>query len=255
VWKLKVDDKGVPILDANGHYIYVKPDNSEYVADIAQMVGKIGELTTEAKNNRVRAETAETSLKVFEGIDPAAAKTALQTVKDIKDGELIGKGKVEEVRAEITKSLQATIDAGAAENTALKGRLNNTLLSNAFANSKFAKDKLAIPVDIAQSSFGRNFTIDDTGKISAKGNDGNVIYSRKNAGVEADFDEAFEILVDQYPNKASILKGANNGGSGNQGAGAGNGSKRVYTRDEFGKLPNQAAVAKEIREGKAELVD
>lgn len=257
MWKLKVDDKGLPILDPAGHYIYIKPDNSEFVADIAQMFGKITELGTESATNRRRAETAEAAVKVFEGLDPAAARTALQTVKDIKDGDLINKGKLEEVRTEITKSLQATIDAGTTENASLKSRLNNTLLTNAFASSKFVKDKLVIPVDLVQAAFGSNFSIDDAGKIKAKSADGNTVYSRKTAGVEAELDEALEILVDAYPNKASILKGANVGGTGNQGRGGGTGNQKVYKRDAYEAMDpaGKSAAMKEVRSGTASLVD
>lgn len=45
---------------------------------------------------------------------------------------------------------------------------------------------------------------------------GNKIFSRARPGELADFDEALEVLVDQYPHKEQILKasGANGGGAG-----------------------------------------
>lgn len=264
MWKLKVDDKGVPVLDANGNYIYIKPDGTDYIADIAQMVGKIADLGREAADHRKRGDTAEATLKKFTdaGVtDPEAAKTALATVKNIKDGDLISAGKVEEVRREITASVQGKLDAAETATKELKSRLNNTLLDNAFKSSPFVKDKLILPADLARSSFASHFEVTDDGKIKAKDAKGNQIYSIKRAGEDADFDEAIEILVSNRTDKNALLKGANNRGSGNEGGGAGNGGgKRTILRTEWDKqaIDNPAKTAADalaIRKGELIIVD
>lgn len=50
---------------------------------------------------------------------------------------------------------------------------------------------------------------------------GNKIFSRSRPGDLADFDEALETLVDQYPYKDQILKGSGASGGGAQHAGGG----------------------------------
>lgn len=50
---------------------------------------------------------------------------------------------------------------------------------------------------------------------------GNPIYSRKNPGELADFDEALEIIISQYPHKDSILRGSGASGAGATQAGVG----------------------------------
>ena len=47
----------------------------------------------------------------------------------------------------------------------------------------------------------------DDGRIIAKDNNGNEIYSQIKPGEPAAFDEALEILVGNYKNKDSILRG------------------------------------------------
>ena len=81
--------------------------------------------------------------------------------------------------------------------------------------------------------------------------------SRTRHGEPADFDEALELLVDAYPHKASILKGSGASGGGASGGSGGSGGKKTFTRQQFAGLDprQQAAVAKDMREGKAELID
>jgi len=256
-WKLKVDAEGKPVLDANGNFIWIKPDNTEFVGDVEQMFNKIGELTREAAKNRTDKEAAETKLAAFNGIDAKAAKEALDTVGKLKDGELIAAGKVEEVRQQIKQTYETQIADLTAKNTKLGGDLNNTKLGFAFAGSKFIADKLIMPPDLAQASFGKHFEFTEDGKMIAKDAHGNQIYSPTRPGEPADFDEAISSLVNAYPNKNGILKGANNGGSGTDGKGGNDGGKKVYTRADLAKLGahETAGAMKEVREGKATLTD
>ncbi|WVM90955.1 DUF6651 domain-containing protein [Halopseudomonas pachastrellae] len=91
-------------------------------------------------------------------------------------------------------------------------------MGGAFGRSKMIADKLAIPADLVQARFGQAFKIED-GKTVAYDGNGNKIYSHSRPGEIADFDEALEILVEQYPHRDSILKasGANGGGAPNGG--------------------------------------
>lgn len=83
-------------------------------------------------------------------------------------------------------------------------------------------DKLAIPADLAQAFFGKNFGISEDGQIVAKDANGNEIYSRITPGQKAGFEEALESLIDAYPHKDSILKGSQASGSGSNTGQGGN---------------------------------
>ncbi|HEJ3129468.1 TPA: hypothetical protein SL290_006283, partial [Pseudomonas aeruginosa] len=53
---------------------------------------------------------------------------------------------------------------------------------------------------------------------------GNKLYSKARPGEAADFDEALEILVDQYPYRDQILKGSGHSGGGTPPGGKPSGS-------------------------------
>ena len=79
---------------------------------------------------------------------------------------------------------------------------------------------------MVQARFGSAFKVED-GKIVAYDNAGNKIFSRSRPGELADFDEALETLVDQYPYKDQILKGSGaSGGGAQQGGGSGGQQKQ-----------------------------
>jgi hypothetical protein len=100
-----------------------------------------------------------------------------------------------------------------------------------FSNSKYVAQKLNIPADMAQAQFRDAFTVED-GRIVARDKDGNKIYSRTRPGEVADFDEALETLVSNYPNKSAILKPADAPG------GQGTGGKGVIKRALFDVMPH-----------------
>lgn len=200
---------------ADGKPIYVHDDGKESPFDAAGTVAKIGQLNGEAKSHRERAEAAEKSLKMFEGIeDGEAARKALETVKNIKDGELVNAGKVEEIKTAAKKAAEEQV---AAANKSYIEKLKSTekdrdkyrsdffeeKIGGAFARSKFISEKASVPPDMLRARFGAAFKIED-GKIIAYDHAGNKIFSRVKAGDVADFDEALETLVDHYPYKDRI---------------------------------------------------
>jgi hypothetical protein len=107
---------------------------------------------------------------------------------------------------------------------------------------------MAVPADIIQARFGSAFRVED-GKIVAKDAAGNNIFSRARPGELADFDEALETLVEQYPYRDHILKGSGATGGGASGNGGGAGSKSI-TRAAFDAMA-PAARAEHVRGGGA----
>ncbi len=244
--KLKLDDQGHVVL-TDGKPTYIHDDGREIAFDGAQAFGKIGQLTGENTAYKRRFEEAETKLKSFEGItDPAAAIKALNTVKNLDDKKLVDAGEVEKVKNQAIQSVRAEFEPIVKERDSLKTALFDEKIGGAFARSKFIGEKVAIPADFVQASFGKNFSIED-GKIVAKDANGNQLFSPTRHGEPANFDEALSILIDAHPQRDSILKGSGASGGGAQGGGGGGGGKKTITRAQFAAMSpaDQAAAGRD----------
>lgn len=219
--KLKLDDQGHVVLQ-DGKPVYVHDDGKEVAFDAASTVATIARLNAEAKSHRERAEAAEKTAKAFEGIeDAAAARKALELVANLDAKKLVDAGEVEKVKAEIAKGYQAQLDEATGKAQTLEQQLYAEKIGGSFARSKVIAEKLAVPADMVQATFGKAFKIEDS-KVVAYDANGSKLYSRSRPGELADFDEALESLIEQYPHKDHILKssGANGGGAQNGGGSA-----------------------------------
>jgi hypothetical protein len=258
--KLKLDENGNVVM-VDGKPVYVHDDGKEIPFDAAGTVATISRLNGEAKGHREAKEAAEANgrtlaeqMRVFEGLDPEAARKAINRAKDIDDGKLIESGRLDEVRSAAEKEYAARLTAlqaefGAkegklkAEKEALSGHLNNEIIGGSFARSKFIAENLAIPQDLVQAKFGNSFKVED-GKLVAVDASGNQIYSRARPGEAADFDEALGILVEGYANRDHILKSSGASGSGaSASASRTSGNSKSITRAEFEALPPAAKSA------------
>ena len=222
--KLKLDENGHVVVQ-EGKPVYVHEDGKEVAFDASGTVSTITRLNAEAKSHRERAESAEKSLKGFDGIaDPAAARNALDVVSKLDQKKLVDAGEIDTVRNEISKAFQTQLDEANGKAQTYEQQLYAEKIGGSFARSKYIADKLAVPVDMVQATFGQNLKIEE-GKVVAYDTQGQKIFSRVRPGELADFDEAIETLVSQYPHRDHILKssdanggGAQNGGGGNSGA-------------------------------------
>ncbi|HDM8441806.1 TPA: hypothetical protein RU323_004637 [Yersinia enterocolitica] len=213
--KLKLDADGKVVVE-NGMPVYVHGDGKEIPFDASAALSKITALNGEAKTHREAKEAAEAQLGKFSGIDdPAKAIEALQTLTKIDQKKLIDAGAVDQVKAEITKAFQTQLDDANGKSKTLEDQLYKEMIGGRFGSSSFIKDKVAIPADFVQARFGQSFKIED-GKVVAYDPSGNKVFSRTKPGELADFDEALEFLVEQYPQKDHILKASGNNGGGSQ---------------------------------------
>jgi hypothetical protein len=247
--KLKLDENGAVVL-ADGKPVYVHDDGKEVPFDAAGAVSKISQLNREAQSHRERAETAESSLKAFEGItDPAAARKALETVKNYDDKKLIDAGEVERIKSEAIKAVEDKYKPVVQEAEALKSQLDSHLIGGAFARSKFIAEKFAAEgpagVEIAQALFANRLKVEG-GRVVAYDANGEKLYSRARPGELADTEEAIELLVDAYPHKAALLRGT--GASG--GGAAGGGGKASKTFNEMTEAEHVALFNKNPEEFK-----
>ena len=221
---VEVDGKQYAVIE-DGKPVYVEDDGKEVAFDAVGTRNTITRLNAEAKSHRERAENAEKIAKAFEGIEDAgAARKALETVANLDAKKLVDAGEIEKVKGEISKAFQTQLDEANGKATTFEQQLYAEMIGGNFARSKFIADKLAVPADMVQATFGRNLKIEE-GKVVAYDAQGQKIFSRSRPGELADFDEALETLVSQYPHRDHILKssdanggGAQNGGGGNSGA-------------------------------------
>lgn len=248
----KIDASGaIAVQEVNGQKlpVFVHADGKESPFDAESTLNSIR--TRAEQSQRVETENKELrdKLKAFDGIeDGEAARKALETIKNIDEGKLMQAGKVEEIKAAAAKAAQEQVAAAnkahAEELARTKSDLEKTTatlyaekIGGSFNRSKFIADRSAIPADLMQARFGSQFKVED-GKIIAYDNAGNKIFSRSKPGEVAEFDEALETLVDQYPYRDQILKGSGASGMGAQGGaqGVGSGGRKTITRADFAKL-------------------
>lgn len=252
-WKMDGDKLA---LDASGNPIYVKEDGSEQTIQ----ADTISRLNGEAKNHRERAERAETSLKKYEVngklIDPEQASKALETVGKLDAKQLIDAGEVDKVREEVAKGYTGQITERDNTIASLNDRVNAMTLDREFMHADFIDKNVAVPRDMFVNTFKDRFKVED-GKVVPYGPDGNKIYSKKNMGEVASVNEAFEILVEQYPHKDAILKAPDQRGSGNGGGGGNRGGGNTIKRSTFEGLSPQekAAYGAKFQTGEVQLVD
>jgi len=240
--ELKLDESGHVVV-SDGKPVYVNAEGREVAFDAAGTVATITRLNGEARGHREAKEAAEKALKSFEGItDPAAARKALETLSSLDQKRLIDAGEVDKVKAEIAASYQAKLDAEAAKNQKLEADLYSEKIGGSFARSKFIAEKLAFPADIAEARFGKMFSIED-GKVVATDHNGNRLYSRSDPGQLASFEEAFEMIIDAYPQKDTILRGTVGAGGGAGQGGSGVGAKKISQAD-FDTLDAKSRAAK-----------
>lgn len=246
-WKMDGDK----IALNNGNPVYLDSDGKEMTIDF----GTIGRLNNEAKTHRTAKETAEAALKAFEGLDAAAARSALETLSKIDQKKLIDAGEVDKVRAAISGEFTKQIDALKLSDDAKQKKINAMTLDAAFGASEYLRDNIAMPADFIRSYFGQFFGVENDA-IVAKDGTGNQLFSTKRAGEPANFDEAMEILVSRHPQKDSILKmNTGNGTGGQQQQGGRN--ARTMRRSDFSQLSpaQQAEAAGRAAKGELNIVD
>jgi len=253
-WKMKkVGDVDVLDTGSDGNPVWIDTAGAEKA-----VAGEtVSRLNAEAKQHRERAEAAEAKLREYGDIDPPTARDLAAKRKDIEAGKLIESGKLEQVKAELTREYQVKIEAETKRADTAEANLKKTTIAAAFGQSPFIREKMALAPDLVQALFERSFDVRD-GKLVALDANGNpMIGTGKNMGENMGFDEAMEAFVNSRPDKGSLLRGNNQNGSGVNGQGAGDGKKRTVTRSEEAKMSpaDRQAFFKEVDAGTASLVD
>lgn len=235
------------VLDAEGRPVYVGADGKETGHDGEALATRLTEVNGESATRRRELKDANEKLKAFDGIDPAAATKALETVKNLEDKTLIDADEVGKVKQQAVaaneKKWQDTIDKEykpvVAENEKLKAQLWDEKIGGRFARSKFIAEKMAVPVAMVDKTFREHFRVDEGGKVIAlrdatlTGDDA-VMPSNL---IDGDFEDQIKELVEASPFKDQILKGANKSGGGAPGSGGGAGDGKTMTVEQFEAMP------------------
>ena len=243
--KLKFDDKGAVVtVEKEGvHFpIYIHEDGKEVDVDVPNLFAKVAEISTEAKTRRQENSALKEKFKIFEGIEDLEkfkndATAAIETVKNFDDKKLVDAGKVEQIKAQIIEvkdeeirqvhnSYQQMKNEYDTKLVQKDGQIYELAISNKFAQSPLFSGpnrKYKIPADMAETKFSRQIKLEDSkdGKLREVGYklNGEPIYSRKNPGELAYFDEFMPEIIDEYPNKDDLIETEAGSGSGGGGGG------------------------------------
>ncbi len=226
----------------DGKPVYIGDDGKEIAFDAVGTSAAITRLNGEAKGHREAKEKAETALKLFDGLDAAAARKAIEDLGKIDQKRLIDAGEVDKVKADISKAFQEKLDAAEARATAAEKGLYEEKIGGSFSRSKFVTDKVAVPVHMLERTYGGNFKIED-GKVVGYDANGSRLYSRANPNELATFDEALELIINADPHKDHILRGDVKPGGGANNGGNGGGAKTIK-QVEFDALNPKERAAK-----------
>ena len=231
-FKLFLDADGKPKLDDKGRPYFIQDGATEpTVLDVNEMID-----TNRAKHGTAEAAKKELAeaiakLNAFEGIVPDEARKALELVKTIDEGKMVEAGKLDELKrkyaeeaaqkvSSLEKALEEAKASGARSVAEKEGMIHSLLVENAFSASAFLREKTVLPPEFAYASMGKNFAVEfHDGKpvVIAKDGQGNPIFSPANPSAYASPEEAIKILVEQHPQRESLMKNpAPNGGSGSQ---------------------------------------
>lgn len=246
--------------DADGKAVFVdteKPadDGSQaFAVDVVATYLSVPQLRGEAQASRLALKDAEKKITAFKDIDPEKAKAALETVQNLKEGDLIKANDVEQLKKQYTESFslekKSILEAASSKEADFVKELSEKdnvirglLISSQFAKSAFfvgEKPKTILPPEVAETFYGSFFKVEQVdGKAAAVAYlNGEKVYSRERPGSLASFDEAMAKIIDASPNKNRILA-ASGGGPGGQGQNfsSSNGSGVLKVTREMMKNP------------------
>lgn len=259
----KFDGDNIVVQDGLPVFIHENGQESPLNAD--EMIANLNTVTRESVARKNKIRDLESSYEPFNGIENPSewmtnAKKALDTVANLSDKEILDAGEVEAIKKNTASSYQTKIsemekgfETKMSEKDSLIQKHENAvrglLIKGSFEASKFVKDQTLLTPGIAYSEFGKYFDIeeDEAGNPVAYARRGKEkIFSQKNPGSIATPEEAIEILVNEHPDKDSILRG-NPSGSGSRQNSTLTGQKTI-SRAQFDNL-DPASKQKVIQDG------
>lgn len=195
-----------------------KPSDAE-----AKLLKELMKLKDKAKAEEEARKKLE---EQYSGIDLEAAKAALKAAEEAETKELERKGEYERLLLKQKEKADALIEAerNRAEEMAKKladamKAVDELSLGNAFANSKFIQDKLALTPNKTRALYASHFDIEDGRLVAYDKPKGSPDRTKLiNASGDAlPFDAAMEEIVNNDPDKEYLLKVESKSGAGSKG--------------------------------------
>lgn len=249
-WKL--DENGAIVM-RDGNPVFLDSAGKEMTVDQST----ISRLNGEAKNHRIAKEEAENRLRAFEGIDPDAARKAIETVTKLDAKKLIDSGEVDKLRQDIGAQYTKQLSDKDTAISDLQKRIDDMLIGSVFNQSEFVRENIVVPREMFEATFRKNFKVEN-GKVVALDNAGNILLSKTRVGENATPEEALSLLVESYPQKDVIMRAQTNSGTGSNGQGGNRpGGARSLKRADFDNLApaQKAEVAAKVGRGELSLTD
>ena len=185
---------------------------AELLKDVMKWKAKAKEAEEAAAT---KAAEAAKALKAFEGIDPEAARKAMEQAKEAERKKLESKGEYERIVAQINEDHAAAIEAVKkqtgdkdAEIESLKSTINKLTIGNSFGNSTFITAQTVLTPSKAEKLYGEHFDIEDGTLVAYDKPRGASERTRlvNTDGKPLPFEKAIEKIVASDPDFETIKK-------------------------------------------------
>ncbi len=262
--KLALDENGNVKVTEDGKPIFLDNKDKEVPVDVPAMYQKILDLGSESKTNREKLDELKQTFSVLDDVEdvPAwveTAKKAIEQVENFNDKDWMKVEKVDSLKRQMKEAqanelkqvkaqFETTITDQVADLEKKDGIIRKLMVGNKFAVSPLfaGKDpKTSMTPDVAEAFFGNHFRVEEDEKnnnapvVRAYFSNGDPVISAspERVGELANFDEAIQIIFDQYPNRDMYIP------TSGKGSGAGGGGGGPADDDDMSKLQAQYAEA------------
>jgi len=221
-WEMNGDQ----IVVEDGNPVWIADDGKKSPFDAGGVLKRLSDVTGESMGRKNKIRELEGQLEPFKDLDSdfvTKAKKAMDTVKNLNDKQLVDAGQVAEIKKDLEDQLIETKKSHAAELEGLKKQIDDKdaaiqrrEVKGFFDQSEFIREKTVLTPTFAYDHFNRFFKTEEKDGdliVFAERKGGEKIFSKdpKRAGKYATPAEAIEILIDEHPDKESILRGGTPG--------------------------------------------
>lgn len=196
-----------------------KPKTTDAEAKLLKEVMKLKEKAKAEEDLRKKLE------QQYSGIDLEAARSALKAAEEAEEKELERKGEYERLLNKQKEKADALLEVERNRAKEMEEKLQTAMravdelsLGNAFANSKFIQDKLALTANKTRALYSSHFDIVD-GKLVAFDKPKGAVDRTQLIDASANplsFDDALADIINSDPDKEYLLKVEARSGAGSK---------------------------------------
>jgi hypothetical protein len=192
--------------------------------ETAKLLKEVMKLKEKAKAEEDARKKLE---ETYKGIDLEAAKAALKQAEEAEEKDLERKGEYERLLAKQKEKAEAIIEVERTRAKEMEDKLTAAMkavdelsLGNAFANSKFIQEKLALTPNKTRALYAGHFEIEE-GKLIAYDKPRGTPDRTKLISATGDalpFEEAIADIINSDPDKEYLIKAETKSGAGSKGS-------------------------------------